>query len=875
MAKIKATKAKTAKAPAFPLFGDLTEKKMIALGDKLDKLLDENGFKHYTLLGKHTTGPNQLLLWHLVRCGLVAKNPQSAGLYRRLGEYIPAEVSAADVIQVLRHVPADMGVLDRGKARQHSMLSPGMLTSIDELLVHAYVADPAAIRAVQPELSPNLQLAIDFVRRRAGDTIDPDHARRLLEHLVDQHCQHSLGLNIDVPRIVDGEQVEFRLADDDKVRELTGLFGPAEALADLQLAWVRARISHFRSDANSVAPRAADGLRRADLRDLVYLFGDGYWNFSALMPILDGREDAPEALLAAADELLRDGLAPFRIDAVQAAPRPEPASAGDGDGDDDYSGDGGDDDYSDDGDDDYSDDGDGDGSDEEPAEPEPDAGPDNERVRALAEALTVVAIDRLAARGLPIPGSCDAALDMDRVFASDAAFVLRLRTALGHLGPARAHAVIRRVLGKQFFFGKAAALADVCHDASVVEGVLTRLDRGEYGVDADMLGFCGPRMVPAIAAHAEKATDKKIRDGYREAINYILARAAANQQTWDPALDDQLDIGAIRFSYGGSKVDPILAGLDGLPLARYEQVMRRNLERAADEPWNLVRCLRTDTPEALLQDIFTALMKRSAGVTGGALGERLRKLGARVVAPLRQAFGDTPAQGALMRELERALDPQAFAEFTASLGRPIETPEQELQRLCAALPGPKVRIYRLRRAERAPAADEIGRIGGAPRGVKDIDIPQHGDEAMQHIITLDLARLPGMRATAGARSVSLYLPDPDSGEQHEAGQLLWRTDAALADAPGSVEDASAIEIDALDVPAALFDEQCEGDTKRVRGMVYTSRGYALGGPLWLQDGPSGLDPDFLFQFDDGLCSINLGDCGVMYVFGHEITWQCH
>ena len=32
------------------------------------------------------------------------------------------------------------------------------------------------------------------------------------------------------------------------------------------------------------------------------------------------------------------------------------------------------------------------------------------------------------------------------------------RAALGHLGPARAHVVIRRVLAKQFYFGKAAAI---------------------------------------------------------------------------------------------------------------------------------------------------------------------------------------------------------------------------------------------------------------------------------------------------------------------------------------------------------------------------------------------------------------------------------
>ena len=42
-----------------------------------------------------------------------------------------------------------------------------------------------------------------------------------------------------------------------------------------------------------------------------------------------------------------------------------------------------------------------------------------------------------------------------------------------------------------------------------------------------------------------------------------------------------------------------------------------------------------------------------------------------------------------------------------------------------------------------------------------------------------------------------------------------------------------------------------------------------------KDGPAGIDPSFLFQFDESLAYINLGDCGVMYVFDGDITWQCH
>ena len=77
------------------------------------------------------------------------------------------------------------------------------------------------------------------------------------------------------------------------------------------------------------------------------------------------------------------------------------------------------------------------------------------------------------------------------------------------------------------------------------------------------------------------------------------------------------------------------------------------------------------------------------------------------------------------------------------------------------------------------------------------------------------------------------------------------------------------------VPRAIFGEGCEGELLQVRRIVYSSQGYALGEPLWLQGDDEGFDPDFLFQFDEGLCHINLGDSGVMYVFGRSIVWQCH
>src|SRR5688572_32679813 len=110
-------------APGIPAFEELGEKKLRSLGQKLDKLLDANGYKHGDLLRKHA-GDHRALAWHLVRHGLAAAPMQSAGLLKVLASGVEA-ASGADVIALLRRLPSDMGTLDRGKAREWGMLTPG------------------------------------------------------------------------------------------------------------------------------------------------------------------------------------------------------------------------------------------------------------------------------------------------------------------------------------------------------------------------------------------------------------------------------------------------------------------------------------------------------------------------------------------------------------------------------------------------------------------------------------------------------------------------------------------------------------------------------------------------------------------------------
>ena len=162
------------RAPAVPAFNGLTEKKLRSLGQKLDKLADPNGFKHASLLRK-SADDSAGLVWHLARHGLVGVAMQSAGLLNVLAERVD-EASGADAIAALRRLPDDLGALDRGKAREWTMLTPGLLADVDKLVVHAYVHAREALLAARAEVGENLRTAIDFVRRQAGEPIADDVA---------------------------------------------------------------------------------------------------------------------------------------------------------------------------------------------------------------------------------------------------------------------------------------------------------------------------------------------------------------------------------------------------------------------------------------------------------------------------------------------------------------------------------------------------------------------------------------------------------------------------------------------------------------------------------------------------------------------------
>ena len=80
------------------------------------------------------------------------------------------------------------------------------------------------------------------------------------------------------------------------------------------------------------------------------------------------------------------------------------------------------------------------------------------------------------------------------------------------------------------------------------------------------------------------------------------------------------------------------------------------------------------------------------------------------------------------------------------------------------------------------------------------------------------------------------------------------------------------EVVAVDVPEAVFDNWENNESLAELFEAVHNSAYAGGKPTWLQG--EGYEGHFIFQFDEKLIEVNLGDSGVMYVFTNTAFWQC-
>ncbi|MDX1902708.1 MAG: toxin-antitoxin system YwqK family antitoxin [Thermonemataceae bacterium] len=181
--------------------------------------------------------------------------------------------------------------------------------------------------------------------------------------------------------------------------------------------------------------------------------------------------------------------------------------------------------------------------------------------------------------------------------------------------------------------------------------------------------------------------------------------------------------------------------------------------------------------------------------------------------------------------------------------------------------------------EQDVAENSLNRIRGkAP--VAEKNIPQHQEEPMEHIFTLEVATMPllAQRLPKETKALSLFVYNSDYNEAYspdteESAVRFWQENDIVAE---KTEGSYSFSITELKVPTEIFYQNYESphtNTEAIRKKVFNAPAYVLGEPIWLQGDE--YEGNFLLQFDERFGDVNLGDSGVMYVFENTAFWQCY
>lgn len=234
-------------------------------------------------------------------------------------------------------------------------------------------------------------------------------------------------------------------------------------------------------------------------------------------------------------------------------------------------------------------------------------------------------------------------------------------------------------------------------------------------------------------------------------------------------------------------------------------------------------------------------------------------------------------------------------------------------------------------------ADTWPTFAGLPALLEQIgeELEDPRDLRMEHICTIDLRGLTGLGAPAGARAMQLYLSNAGFNEawapntRHTRVVFLSDEEVAAGRFSGALparsrdHETRRFSLVAVAVPAAVFaadPEDKDSPLARLRKAIWGAPARLGGEPIWLQgdpEGDEGYDGDgdyddddgedagdaddedddgedeapaaatparslglaapggFFMQFDEGFADVNLGDSGVMYVFGNDAHFQCY
>lgn len=399
----------------------------------------------------------------------------------------------------------------------------------------------------------------------------------------------------------------------------------------------------------------------------------------------------------------------------------------------------------------------------------------------------------------------------------------------------------------------------------------------------------GLAMLPSAAlpllidAHAN--ANKKMKGVFHRAILGMMARMVDTGQLWDPEHDVLIraDVPMERWQYEYGRL--FLAKIiHRLPVERAEPVLLRMLDgRRLAGFGRAFRFIGSHPTPQVIERAIRGLLELEAELGDKQdIEEGLRSLDDKrelIKWLLRNGAGSS-----LKRAFETAIGHREWPKLQEELkNEGVEEPKELdgidklIESVKKATTGSKARIHALRPKDEAPEDGSLNVRYGAPPGVGADRWPMFEEQPMTHLFTIDLQSV-GLQGTFGARALSVFCFSPDYNEawQPHTGQtaiVLSNADqlGASVTLPDDleIEDPSTFEVVPIDVPFNVFYERSD-----LHDAVYGLGARVGGEPIWLQDDESP-GSRFIMQFDESFIGINLGDCGVMYVFEDTAFWQCH
>lgn len=457
----------------------------------------------------------------------------------------------------------------------------------------------------------------------------------------------------------------------------------------------------------------------------------------------------------------------------------------------------------------------------------------------------------------------------------------RIHEALRLLSEDQIREIFERYLASDYRKTYPAQFLYLVDDAELWERVIELAEKDSYGHQPRVtwgFGDIGLKVVPLLEAAIERATNKDFKAGWSQAIICALTRAIVDGEEIPEEYDRYVRFDVAPKDYDYQFLRPFLQRLVHLlPQPRAEKILLEGLE--SKYYWRALRGVASHPTEKVLAKAFDRLLELESTMDYEQRQDLVFALKglpnpAAWVEWVLRSGGGSGCRDAL----KDAIGWQAFEKLEAAMAADgVEKPAEldaidKIVARVAEAASDGEELYLLRRLDER-SGEDLNVIGGPAPGVGAERWPMRDDEPMAHLFTLDLVTMPRLAERYDARSISVFCHQPDYNEAWEPGNdwtaVVFSTQAEIDAAtapPDEVPSAPEGFFEVVTVRADLTDSN-------VRSEIYKAPARVMGDPIWLQGEEHW--GDFVMQFDEAFSHMNLGDSGVMYVFGDTAFWQCY